>query len=399
MAQAEMAAPACKAAWTVRSARTLGEDLARAMRKAKAGRPGPVHLSLPSDLLEAQVDVELPAKEAFFPESILPGLNDEVLDALQGAKKPLLIAGPALGNARGRAMLGKFEETTRVPAIVMESPRGVNDPSLGLLAEVLAAADVVVLVGKRRDFTLRFGAAFAKECKVLEVESGAELGITQAGRRNWARSGWLAEVHAEIAFRPAQWQSLVSHPGGPLHPVEVGRAVQKLLDAPQAVLVADGGEFGQWAQATLVAPHRVINGPAGSIGAALPFAAAAKLAFPGSNVVAMLGDGTFGFHSSEFDTAVRHGLAYVAVVGNDACWNAEYQIQLRSYGAARTHGLELLPSRYERVAEGFGAHGEYVERPAELAPALARAAEAGRAACVNVMIERLPAPVFRRQDA
>jgi acetolactate synthase-1/2/3 large subunit len=399
MAQAEMAAPACKAAWTVRSAETLGADLARAMRMAGAGRPGPVHLSLPSDLLEAQADVDLPAKEDFLPESLLPGVNDEVLEVLQRARKPLLIAGPALGNARGRAVLGKFEEATRVPAIVMESPRGVNDPSLGLLAEVLAAADVVVLAGKRRDFTLRFGAAFAQDCKVLEVESCTEHWITRAGRKNWAKSGWLTEVRAAIAFRPAQWKGLASRPGGPLHPAEVGRAVQKLLDAPQAVLVADGGEFGQWAQATLAAPHRVINGPAGSIGAALPFAAAAKLALPGSNVVAMLGDGTFGFHSSEFDTAVRCALGYVAVVGNDACWNAEYQIQLRSYGAARAHGLDLLPTRYDRVAEGFGAHGEYVERPAELAPALDRAARAGRAACVNVLIERQPAPVFRRQDA
>jgi acetolactate synthase-1/2/3 large subunit len=165
------------------------------------------------------------------------------------------------------------------------------------------------------------------------------------------------------------------------------------------VLVADGGEFGQWSQATLSAPHRLLNGPAGAIGAALPFAAAARLALPGSAVVAMLGDGTFGFHASELDTAVRGGLGYVAVVGNDACWNAEYQIQLRSYGAARAQGLELLPTRYDRVAEGFGAHGEHVERPAELAPALERAsaaARAGRAACVNVRIERLAAPSYRR---
>jgi len=399
MAQAEMAAPACKASWTVRSAQTLGEDIARAMRMAKAGRPGPVHLSLPSDLLEAGVDAELPAKEAFFPESIFRDVNDEILEALQKAKKPLLIAGPALGNARGRALLRQFEEATRVPAIVMESPRGVNDPCLGLLAEVLAAADVVVLAGKRRDFTLRFGAAFAADCRVIDAEADVTHWIEPATRKTWARSAWQDDVRAAIAFRPAQWKTLVSKPGGPLHPVEVARAVQKLLDAPGAVLVADGGEFGQWSQATLSAPHRVINGPAGSIGAALPFAAAAKLALPRSNVVAMLGDGTFGFHASEIDTAVRCGLAFVAVVGNDACWNAEYQIQLRSYGAARAHGLELLPTRYDRVAEGFGAHGENVERPAELAPALARAAQAGRVACVNVLVERLPAPVFRRQGA
>ena len=400
MAQAEMAVPACKASWTVRSAETLGEDLARAMRMAKAGRPGPVHLSLPSDLLEAQVDAELPAKEDFFPEPGSSGVNEEILDALQKAKKPLLIAGPALGNARGRAVLRQFEETTGVPAVVMESPRGVNDPCLGLLADVLAAADVVVLAGKRRDFTLRFGAAFAKNCKVIEAD--AAVNHWPAAGKTWAKSPWLEEVRSAIAFRPAQWKSLASRPEGPVHPVEVGRAVQKLLAAPEAVLVADGGEFGQWAQATLQAPHRIINGPAGSIGAALPFAAAAKLALPGSNVVAMLGDGTFGFHSSEIDTAVRCELAYVTVVGNDSCWNAEYQIQLRSYGAARAHGLELLPARYDRVARGFGAHGEHVERPGELAAALQRAASAassGRPACVNVMIERLPAPVFRRRDA
>jgi acetolactate synthase-1/2/3 large subunit len=389
MAQAEMAAPACKGSWMVREAASLGADLARAMRLAKEGRPGPVHLSLPSDFLEGKVDAEVPERNAF---QAGPAEGDpQILEVLRNAKKPLLIAGPASASARGRAALRRFEEAAGVPAIVMESPRGVNDPSQGLLAEVLAAADVVVLAGKRRDFTLKFGAAFGKDCRILETEA-----CPVAPTKPWPKSSWLNEVHAAIAFRPAAWTSIASASAGPVHPVELGREVQKLLDKPGAVLVSDGGEFGQWAQATVRAEHRVINGVAGAIGAALPFAAAAKLALPGSTVVAMLGDGTFGFHSSEIDTAVREKLGYVAVVGNDCCWNAEYQIQLRSYGAGRAQGLDLLPTRYDQVAAAFGAHGEHVERPAELAPALARAAGAGRAACVNVMIERLPAPVFRR---
>lgn len=401
MGQAEMAAPAAKASWTVRSADALGEDLARAIRMARSGRPGPVHLSLPSDLLEGESGAGVPEAKAFQPEAFSPSATevDFLLEGLRAAKSPLLIAGPMLATARGRALLARFEEASGVPAFAMESPRGVNDPSLGLLAEMLGKADTVLLAGKPRDFTLKFGAAFASSCRVLEAEPALQAWIAAAQSLNWTRSGWREEVRAALAFRPAAWKGLASRAQGPVHPVELGREVQKLLDAPDAVLVSDGGEIGQWAQATLAATHRVINGPAGSIGAALPFAAAAKLAFPRSQVVAMLGDGTFGFHAAEIDTALRCGSGYVAVVGNDACWNAEHQIQLRTYGQARAKGCELLPTRYDKVAAAFGGHGEHVARPAELAPALARAAAAGRVACVNVMIERLPAPVFRRDAA
>jgi acetolactate synthase-1/2/3 large subunit len=398
MAQADMAAPAAKASFTARSAATLGEDLARAMRTARSGRPGPVHLSLPSDLLEASVDAALPAPEAFLPEPAAPDMRaaEAALDHLVAGKRPLLIAGPAMGSARGRALLGKLEEASGVPALVMESPRGVNDPSLGLLAELLASADSVVLAGKQRDFTLKFGKAFGAGAKVLDTGAPGAHWLEIAAKKAWPKSAWCGEARAALAWRPAAWRTLESEPAGPLHPVSVGRAVQKLLDSRPSVLVSDGGEFGQWAQATLSAPHRVINGPAGSIGAALPFAAAAKLAVPEAIVVAMLGDGTFGFHCSELDTALRGDIAYVAVIGNDAAWNAEHQIQIRAYGAARAHGCLLLPTRYDRVAAGFGAHAEHVARPQELDAALERAALAGRAACVNVMIERLPAPTFSR---
>lgn len=390
MRQAELAAPLAKASWTAQSAETLGVDLARAIREARSGRPGPVHLSVPGDVLDASVDVSLPSAEYFMPvaEAIEASLVDEFQAMLRKGKRPLVLAGPAMMNARGRERLQRFEETTGIPVIGMESPRGVNDPSLGRLARVLGQADVVLLAGKRRDFTLKFGRIFAPDCTVLETQIFFDSTFSR-------KSGsWLAEVRSALRYRPPEWATLRSDPGGPVHPVELCRAVQEHLEAPGAVLVCDGGEFGQWAQACLSAPHRVINGPAGAIGSALPFAAAAKLAFPEVPVVALLGDGTFGFHMAEIETAVRCKLPYLAVVGNDACWNAEHQIQLRAYGKARSHGLDLLPTRYGAVAAALGAHGEDVAKPEEVKSALERAVGSGRAACVNVMIERLPAPAY-----
>jgi thiamine pyrophosphate-dependent acetolactate synthase large subunit-like protein len=396
MRQAEMAAPVAKASWTVRSASMLGSDIAHAMRVAKSGCPGPVHVSLPSDLLESEATDEPHAVEALREGPAAGSAScDALLEELARASRPLVLAGPRFARAPAAALASRFEYVTGIPVIAMESPRGVNDPALGLFAKVLASADAVVLAGKKRDFTLKFGAAFSSECRVTGIEPDLAHWVEAASRRSWPHSAWGKEVHAALAWRPPDWKNIASSEQWPVHPVEVGRAVQKLVDSPDAVLVADGGEFGQWAQATLAAPHRIINGPAGSIGAALPFAAAAKLARPASSVVAMLGDGTFGFHAAEIDTAARCGLAYVAVVGNDACWNAERQIQLRAYGAARARGCELLPARYDRVAAGFGAHGEHVASASELAPALERAARAGRVACVNVAIASVPAPVYR----
>ena len=159
---------------------------------------------------------------------------------------------------------------------------------------------------------------------------------------------------------PAEWKTLASRPGGPLHPVEVGRAVQQVLDgARDAVLVADSGEFGQWAQACTSAPTRLINGPGGSIGSAIPFALAARVARPGATVVAMLGDGTFGFHLAEFDTATRAQLPFLAVIGNDACWNqiAREQVEILQddVGTVLEQGharlLRLRFSAQEELAE------------------------------------------------
>jgi acetolactate synthase-1/2/3 large subunit len=143
----------------------------------------------------------------------------------------------------------------------------------------------------------------------------------------------------------------------------------------------------------------MINGLSGSIGSALPLALAAKLRHPDRAVIAALGDGTFGFHALEVDTALRAELPVVAVVGNDARWNAEHQLQIQHYGAGRTVGCELRATRYDLMAAALGGHGEYVERPGELEPALERAIASGLPACVNVMIDGVAAPTYSAAKA
>jgi len=427
MRQAEMAAPVTKASWVCAEVGKVAEDVATALQVAKRGRPGPVHLSLPVDLLEAEIGPRANAaiaapgatNELVAPDGAVaeigpranaaiaaPGVTNELvapdgaiapmdrglISPLPRTSRPLILCGPACMRGRGRALMAALEKASGIPVVGMESPRGVADPSLGAFAQVLARADSVLLVGKALDFTLKFGKAFGEGCEVIEADPQADpLQVLEALARSVTAprpDAWLKEVRTAIAYRPAEWDRL--------HTVQVLRALQPILDEhPDSVFVCDGGEFGQWAQACLSAPHRVINGVAGSIGAALPFAVAARLAQPEAPVIAVMGDGTFGFHPAEIDTAVRYKLPFVAIVGNDARWNAEYQIQLRDYGPERLVGCELLPTRYDQVAKAFGGYGEHVTEPAQVLPAVRRAIASGLPAVVNVAIEGLAAPVVK----
>jgi acetolactate synthase-1/2/3 large subunit len=426
MAQAEMAAPACKRSWMNRDASSLAGDFVDAVRIARSGRRGPVHLSLPVDSLEAKgagagvQAADFGVAEAPFAEADA----DAALARLLKAQRPLILVGPGFCTGAGRSRVAALADATAIPVVCMESPRGVGDPSLGAFAQRLADADCILLLGKRLDFTLKFGRAPAinPACEFLQVDAEAEE--IERTRRNagarlvasWvcephgaaealsgraalarpSRSAWAQDVHDAVVYRPAAWTNASSAVPGRMHPVQALRPLQALLDAhPDSVFVSDGGEIGQWAQACLSAPHRVINGVAGSIGAALPFALAARLARPGAPVIAVMGDGTFGFHPAEIDTAVRYGLPFVVVVGNDARWNAEYQIQVRDYGPDRVFATELLPARYDKVAEAFGGYGELVTDPREVLPAAKRALASGLPAVLNVMIEGLAAPNIR----
>jgi acetolactate synthase-1/2/3 large subunit len=126
------------------------------------------------------------------------------------------------------------------------------------------------------------------------------------------------------------------------------------------------------------------------LGSALPTALAAKVAYPGSRVFMLTGDGAFGFNAMEFDTAVRHKLNILAILGNDSAWGIDRQIQLGLYG--RSVATDLLQTRYDEVVKGLGGYGEFVQRPEDLKPAIERALASNKPALLNVAVERAISP-------
>jgi acetolactate synthase-1/2/3 large subunit len=426
--QAEMAAPVSKASWMANDTATVGMDVAKAISIAVSGRPGPVHLSLPSDVLDATMAddaVVWPSASDFAaaPVALNDAAADAVLAIIAGAQRPVILAGPQLANRSGRALLGRVEAALSVPTAIMESPRGFNDATLGAFAEIGRRTDLIVLLGKAFDFTLKFGGVpidpsccfvsidpegglvdraarelggrFAFGC-VADTRPAAETLIRRAADRPPGNAGWLAEARALFAQRPANWATITSSTPGKVHPLDVFRALKPFVEKdPDTVLICDGGEFAQWGQSVLRNDRRMINGVAGAIGSSLPMAGAARAVEKSAPVFAVMGDGTFGFHMAEIDTAVRCNLPYVAVVGTDCRWNAEYNLQVRDYGPNRTHGCELLPTRYDLVVTALGGHGEIVENLADLPGAVERALASGKPACINVMIESIPSPVVR----
>lgn len=415
--QVPMTAPVTKLSFRPTRAADFGVETARALRVALSGRSGPVHMALPFDLVEADVgDVDVPHAVTKEPMGLSASDAAAIAAAVAGAARPLIICGPAMNATRNPGRLEALEAALGAPVVVMESPRGLKDPALGDIGKALGQADLVVALGKRIDFTLGFGgaAAFHADCRWMVVQAGTaerdrahrnlgnrlaacfaadprdSLGVLiEAGQGG--HDQWRADVAAHLGRRGFSTADMV--PSGRITPAQLCAAVQRQIDrAAQAVLICDGGEFGQWAQATTRAERRVINGISGAIGGGLCYALGARAAAPDAAIFALMGDGTVGFHFAEFETAARAGLPFVAVIGNDERWNAEHQIQLREYGPERLIGCGLSRARYDLAARGLGAHGEYVTELAGLDEALARAVQSGKPACVNVLIEGLPAP-------
>ncbi len=420
--QVALTRPVVKQGRRSRSVQALAEDVATLITTALSGRPGPVHLAMPFDLLQARA----PAQDAVAGMPVEPRAQpctqadaDRLLERLRQARRPVILVGPSLSRSRCGDLLDRVAAAVGAPVIPMESPRGFVDPSGGALANLVAQADLVVLVGKIVDFTLKFGdkSSFdpAAQFMVLDPEQEAIdraarcLGDRMAfaaradGRHvlellaghafDHGRGDWLDRAQASLAERTlAVAEPVVDG----LLPRQICQAVQQALaDAVEPILVCDGGEFGQWAQGYCSAPKRVINGMAGSIGGGICYAVAAKIACPNATVVALMGDGTAGFHLTEFETAARECAPIIAVIGNDSKWNAEYLIQVREYGPDRVNGCTLsADTRYDLAAQALGGKGERIATLPALEGALAHAVQAGLPVCLNVEMHGLPAPAY-----
>ena len=412
--QLAITAPLTKLSLRLRDPGEVAQACARALRVAVSGRPGPVHICFPADTATGATEPSASTIPLdFLPESADPSAEQvaSVTRRIGVATRPMIILGPSLSHTRAPEIAG-LASALDTPVICMESPRGARDPSLGKLDSLLHDADLIVALGKQVDFSLQFGdvgkpadwMVVLPEARDLEkaaqnLGNRLEIGLrcdplamalallsTPTGTKH--RSEWRAR-NARITDLRVQSDPV----RGAVTPADVTVAVQARIDAaPEPVLICDGGEFCQWAQADLRAPVRIINGISGAIGGGICYAIAARAARPGATVFALMGDGTAGFHLAEFETAARAGLPFVAVVGNDRRWNAEHQLQLRNFGPDRLIGCELTNARYDLAAAALGGHGEYVTAPDQLDDALSRAVASGKPALVNVEIVGLAAP-------
>ena len=291
---------------------------------------------------------------------------------------------------------------------------GFFDQGLNQAARLLREADVVVLLGRKQDYSIRYAQppTIAAGASIIQIDpSAAEIGrnrgvavgivgdiasvvdqmTEEASKHTWTDLPWLGRLK-EAQDTQAERVDSMATAGPPMHATFVHKTIGPML-SPDDILVFDGGDFCHWGRSYHPAKRDAgwLYIPSlGMLGSAIPTALAAQVAFPNNRVVCFNGDGSFGFNAMEIDTAVRHQLGAKFILGNDAAWGIDRQIQIGLYG--RPVATDLLPQRYDLIAQGLGAHSEFVERPEDLQPAVQRAFDAPGPALVNVLVDRAISP-------
>jgi acetolactate synthase-1/2/3 large subunit len=423
--QVGMTRPVVKWAAEVPSAGEIPFYLGRACSEANAGRRGAVHLTIPVDAFTGNSsDVALGAGGPALPVS-RPDVK-QATELLRAAKRPVVIAGSGVWWSGAEQALREFVERTQIPLYTITMARGTvpddhplcmgyADPALNYAVHtIFREADLFLVAGKRLDYRLALGGArlFPAEAKFIQIDiHPQELGMNR--RLDAAVCGDLRAALDAIPDAGAirtEWlervRELRAASAARLEAADADAAVffRALREAlPKDVLFSwDGGDFAHWGRALLPARHAggwLRLGPLGTIGSSLPNALALQLAHPERKVVAITGDGALGFYLAEMDTAARFNLPIVLIVGNDAGWGLERELQSWGTGGAPTVACELQAARYDLVMKAFGGDGETIERPEEVRPAIGRALASRVPYCLNVKIRGARSPFTEWQIA
>ncbi|CDX59583.1 Acetolactate synthase large subunit [Mesorhizobium plurifarium] len=410
------------AKWVVEidDAARIPEFVTRAFAVATSGRPGPVVISLPEDMLTSEV--EAPQALPHTPVETRPG--EAELDALQmllaNAKRPFVILGGTRWNEEAVAHMRAIAEAWSLPVgcsfrrqMLFDHlhPNYAGDVGIGVnpkLAERIKQADVVLLIGGRlgempsSDYTL-LKSPYPDQALVHVHADAGELGRVYrptiainaspaafveafARRKPAAQPSWAAETEkAHAAY--LEWSTPPQTGPGP---VQMGPIIEHLgrILPEDAILTNGAGNYATWVHrfyrnrrfGTQAAPT------SGSMGYGTPAAVAAKSLFPDRTVVAFAGDGCFLMNGQEFATAVQYDLPIIVIVVNNGIYGTIRMHQEREY-PSRVVATELRNPDFAALARAYGGHGETVEKTADFAPAFERACASGKPAIVEIKLD------------
>lgn len=418
-------APITKRAATATSASAVGAEVDAAVLAAISPHRGPAFCDLPLDVVFGRATVDLPAPGAPVRVEADPDDVAAVAQLLATAERPVLVAGSAVWFEGAWEAMQALVREARVPVFCNGLGRGTipaDDPLAFSRARSvgLSEADLVIVAGTPLDFRLGFG-HFGAAAVVHVADSPGEVaghvelaakaagdlsstftGVAAAyaslpGRRPDTRP-WLDRLGDVEAAKRHEQQVVLEADAAPLHPARVYGELIPRLDR-DAIVIGDGGDFVSYAGKFVDSyePGCWLDpGPFGCLGTGPGYAMAARLVHPDRQVVLLSGDGAFGFSGLDLDTLVRHDLPVVVIVGNNGIWGLEKHPMQAMYGYDVACDLRQ-DTRYDLVMTALGGHGELVEKPADLGPAIDRAFAAGVPAVVNVLTD--PGDAYPRSSS
>lgn len=419
--QLAMLAPCTKWCDRVQHAHRIPEFINRAIREAMSGKPGPVYLDLPADVLFAEVDeARVVWPEPWDPNKrSRPAANpadiQSVTDLLVKAKKPVIVSGMGVLWSEAEGELQAFVDGSGIPFYTTPQSRGAIPEDhefcyLTARATAFREADLILIVGTRMNYIIGHAAPprFNADAKLVRIDIDAEeiatsprhldVGIVADAKIALAQLttairnrvtptsfvAWRDRLRGQNRSKLDEQESILSNDATPIHPLRLCRELRDFMDR-EAILCVDGQEILNYARQVIPTyrpRHRLNSGTFGTMGVGMPFGLGAKVACPDKPVIVLHGDGSFGMNAMEFDTAVRHKLPILTVISLNGGWTGDPNKE--------RPGRDLGYTRFDKLAEALGGYGEYVETPAEIRPALERAMAAvksGKPALVNVVTD------------